>query len=63
MTDLEKVRVYRRYILGEASEDDVREVFGEEFSEVKSRREFISLVEETATMGPADDLVKGDEDD
>lgn len=57
MTDDEdaKKRVYRRYCRGDATVDDVTEVLGgtEAFED---RRDFINLIEDTATVDAQDDL-------
>lgn len=55
-TEAEKKRVYRRYCRGEATEEEVKEVFGEEFEEVRQRREFISVIKETPTNSASEDL-------
>jgi len=54
----EKEQVYRAYVRGEASVDEVREVFGDDFEEFTERRELVEVMEETPNIEPSDDLFK-----
>ncbi|QLG63322.1 hypothetical protein [Halorarum salinum] len=57
-----KERVYRQYCLGEATEEDVEEVFGEDFDEFLRRREFKDSLQRTPTNEATDALVIPHED-
>ena len=52
----EKVRVYRAYRNGEATEEDVREVFGDDFTEFEEFHDLMKVVSNTTTNDPSDDL-------
>lgn len=52
----EKVRVYRAYQNGEATEEDVREVFGDDFEEFEEFDDLMAVVRDTTTNDPSDDL-------
>jgi hypothetical protein len=54
----ERVRVYRAYRRGEASKEDVREVFGEEIDEFESFNDLMQVVAETPTNEPDADLFR-----
>lgn len=53
---LEKVRVYRAYQNGEATEEDVREVFGDDFRDFEEFHDLMEVVSNTTTNEPSDDL-------
>lgn len=55
-TRSEKVRVYRAYQNGEASEEDVREVFGDDIEEFEKFNGLMEVVRDTTTNEPSDDL-------
>ena len=55
--DDEKERVYRRFLQGDATEEDVREVFGDDFDEFVERREFVAAIKETPTNSASEDLI------
>lgn len=52
----EKARVYRAYRNGEATEEDVREVFGDDVTEFEEFEELMEVVTNTTTNEPSDDL-------
>jgi len=52
----EKKEVYKAYVMGDASEFEVREVFGADFNEFEERRELVDLMSDTPNKSPSDDL-------
>jgi len=52
----ERKEVYKDYLQGEASEDEVREVFGDEFEEIDERRKLVTMMKKTPNREPSDDL-------
>jgi len=52
----ERKEVYEDYLRGEASESEVRDVFGADFEEFEERRELVDLMDETPNKSPSDDL-------
>lgn len=52
----EKVSVYRAYKNGDATEEDVREVFGDDFTEFEEFNDLMRVVSNTTTNEPSDDL-------
>lgn len=50
------MRVYRAYRNGEATEEDVREVFGDDFPEFEEFHDLMEVVSNTTTNEPSDDL-------
>lgn len=52
----EKARVFRAYHNGEASEEEVREVFGDDFEQFTEFSDFMAVVEESTTNEATDDL-------
>jgi len=52
----ERKEVYEDYLRGEASESEVREVFGADFEEFMARRELVDVMEGTPNKSPSDDL-------
>jgi len=55
-TDAEKSRVYREYRNGEASEEEVREVFGKDVVEFEEFDSLMEVVDSTPTNEVTDDL-------
>lgn len=55
-SDDEKARVYRAFQQGEATLEDVREVFGDDFEEFEAFADLMDVVEETTTNEASDDL-------
>jgi len=55
-TDTEKSRVYREYRNGEASEEDVCEVFGKDVEEFEAFDSLMDVVDSTPTNEATDDL-------
>lgn len=55
-TRSEKVRVYRAYQRDEATLEEVREVFGDDFEEFESFDSLMDVVRNTTTNEPSDDL-------
>jgi len=52
----DKREVYEDYLRGDASESEVREVFGAGFEEFIARRELVDVMEGTPNKSPSDDL-------
>lgn len=52
----EKARVYRKYQHGEATMDDVREVFGDDIDEFEDFDSLMDVVRESTTNEASDDL-------
>ncbi|WP_115862417.1 hypothetical protein [Halorussus litoreus] len=52
----EKARIYRKYQQGDATMDDVREVFGDDIDEFEEFDALMDVVSESATNEPSDDL-------
>jgi len=52
----DKKEVYEDYLRGEASEPEVREVFGADFEEFEERRELVEIMEDTPNKEPSEDL-------
>lgn len=52
----EKARVYHEYRQGEATADDVREVFGDDVEEFENFEEMMQVVRDSTTNEASDDL-------
>lgn len=57
-TETAKVRVYRAYQRGEATEEDVRGIFGENIDEFESFGESMKLVVDSVTNDAAEELFR-----
>ncbi len=57
-TEVVKLRVFRAFQRGEATEEDVRSVFGENIDEFESFEESMELVTDSTTNDAAEELFR-----